>query len=273
MRSSFVLIASFLSVVCGALPKDVSTWGASEVAEFFYREAGANIAPKVIADAGIQGDDLFDGILNDAILEHDLGVNQGVKRAKILKAIENLDREINLSADSIWEWRAANIRLSDFWLMTLINSAPSTLLLWSRFVDSSQGVLDKFDDPIDECNIFWFWLMVIFIPYYPFYSIISANPIGGFAGMVMYFFIFSGLVSNIVSIFAFSKTFPLRMTKEFGGLVAALFCYYILYWFIPRFFMDLWLYFAIYIAIPAQVFFMLLGTLAVVGVAGLLSSK
>jgi len=55
--------------------------------------------------------------------------------------------------------------------------------------------------------------------------------------------------------------------------VAALFCYYILYWFIPRFFMDLWLYFAIYIAIPAQVFFMLLGTLAVVGVAGLLSSK
>ena len=57
------------------------------------KNAGVTVAANAIEKAGIQGDDLFDGLLNDKILEEDLGVDSAHKRAKILRALDALDKQ------------------------------------------------------------------------------------------------------------------------------------------------------------------------------------
>ena len=46
-----------------------------------------------------------------------------LKQKKILKALAVLDHEATKSPDSVWEWRVANLRLSDMWLIPLVWAA------------------------------------------------------------------------------------------------------------------------------------------------------
>lgn len=141
-----------------AKPKgEVSQWDAFEVADFFYQNAGVKVDATLIAEANIQGDDLFDGLIDETVLSVQLGVTRPLDQKKILKVIHDLDKSVSDAPSSLWDWRAANLRLCDMWLIPLYSTSPSFLLIWSRYFDTSEGVLDALDDPVDKCGVVWFW--------------------------------------------------------------------------------------------------------------------
>ena len=249
MRRTLLFVASFACALAKISPADVSTWGSDDIADFFHKKGGVAVEAAKIEAAGIQGDDLFDGLINEKVLE-DLGVSSAFNQNKILKALAALDKDATEKPDSVWEWRVANLRLCDFWLLPLYGTSPGLLMIWSRYFDTSEGVLDALDDVVDECSTLWFWTMFFFLPSYPFYTIVSASPIGGFAGMIIYLVALSRLVIDFGSLFKFFTAFPGRMKKELGGLIPAFVGYYLMYWIMPKFILDLIMYVWIYIGYP-----------------------
>lgn len=231
-------------------PVGVSEWDAAAVADFFYQKAGIRVDAKLIAEANIQGDDLFDGLIDEVVLSTQLGVTRPLDQKRILKAITDLDKTVSDAPGSLWDWRAANLRLCDMWLLPLYGASPSFLLIWSRYFDESEGILDALDDSVDKCGLLWFWTMVIFIPCYPIYSLAAASPIGGFAGTVIYLTALLNFLGNVLSILSFFKYFPKRVQKEIGGLILACVSYYVFWWVSFKFVLDFFFYLNLYVASP-----------------------
>ena len=77
MKVCLFAIALFLAEPVAAkkkVPADISVWTAADIAAFIKNEAGVSIAVDLIEKADIQGDDLFDGLLDAVVLEKQLMV-------------------------------------------------------------------------------------------------------------------------------------------------------------------------------------------------------
>ena len=125
-------------------------------------------------------------------------------------------------------------------------------MIWSRYFDTSEGVLDSLDDVVDSCNPLWFWTMCVFIPNYPFYKVVSEGNLGGFAGVVVYLLTVVRLAENFIALFNFKASLAARARKEVGGLIWATTMYYFFWWFSPKFILDMGLYLSLYIFYPAM---------------------
>lgn len=114
------------------------------------------MSPAKLEAAGISGEALFD--------REDLWGSVGLdarQMKRVETAVSELDAKVSTQPDDVWEWRAANRRLCDCWLVPLLN-APHLASLWLRFFDrddhAAGGGLDSLDDPIDESSAPSFWL-------------------------------------------------------------------------------------------------------------------
>jgi hypothetical protein len=86
------------------------------------------------------------------------------------------------STDTFWEWRsncAENSRISDTWIVPLIND-PRSLLIWLRFFDSS-SFLDLIDDEhVEKSSLPAFAFTWVFVPSYPIFRMVQ-NKISAFS--------------------------------------------------------------------------------------------
>jgi hypothetical protein len=79
------------------------------------------------------------------------------------------------SSDTFWQWRSKcveNARISDTWIVPLIND-PRSLLLWLRFFDSS-SFLDRIDDEhVEKSNLLEFAVTWVVVPSYPIFRMVQ----------------------------------------------------------------------------------------------------
>lgn len=166
-----------------------------------------------------------------------------------------------------WAWRDSHRRLFDQWILPL-SADPRSLLLWARYSDTcvaeavpGLGFLDA-ANVIHASNPFIFHAQWLFFPNLPlFLTVLQLAESASYLDDV--FVVFYGLAAmGDVIIFASTLFVMLRgrfnwyehCTNAANSCMKtvgwSMFCYYILWYFWPKFLSSLWLYFYLYIAAP-----------------------
>ena len=174
----------------------VSSWTATNIAEFFRQEAGVEVAVGAIRRAKLRGERLFDGALDDTALAQ-LGITHEAEQVQIHRALDELGARLTDTPGSTWDWRLVNRRLCDWWVMPLASYAPEVLLVWSRYHSEPSGALGMLDDELDQAGPLWFWTTLMCVPSYPLFRLGSAHPISGLAGTVLHFTLFVRIVCEV----------------------------------------------------------------------------
>ena len=139
----FCLITVFAAaiVAVGAEPKGVDDWTPADTAAFFKKAGGTGVNHElraltaVVTKIGVTPMDMFDGPVNEKVLG-ELGVSSAPEQEKVLAAIEALDKRITESPADFFEWRVANLRVFDTFIMPLVANAPRSLSLYVRGTDA-----------------------------------------------------------------------------------------------------------------------------------------
>lgn len=173
-----------------------SSWTATNIAEFFRAEASVEVAVGAINRAKLSSEQLFDGSLDGAMLSQQLGITLEAEQEQIHRALDELGARLTVTPGSAWDWRLANRRLCDWWIMPLASYAPEVLLIWSRYHNPS-GALGILDDELDQAGPLWFWTTFMLVPSYPLYRLGSSHPIRGLAGTVIHFTLFVRVVCEV----------------------------------------------------------------------------
>ena len=98
---------------------------------------------------------------------------------KLFKALAKLDLQITKNPGDFFEWRTANLRLFDTWIMPLSIGAPRSLALWARYVQagddsgSEETAQEKVDDVVDSSSVVKFWSVVTLVPSYHLWEIVA----------------------------------------------------------------------------------------------------
>ena len=260
MRIVFALTLATIGTVAATSCSNhfgVDDWDADHVAKFFKSKANVKIPPSTLTQYGITGHKLFDGLMTDATLEA-LGVADATKRTKALAAIAELDERLTHQPSDVWEWRLANRRLCDFWVITLWGCAPRSLLIWLRFFDHDDetGALERVDDVIDQMGPVNFWLTWLCVPSLPFARLARQLDLSGYMDTMVYLIAQLWVIAGflVVAIIAF---LPAAMKgpylkqcviSELTGIAYTVLTYYILYPIIPNWLSDACLYFTLVIS-------------------------
>jgi hypothetical protein len=88
------------------------------------------------------------------------------------------------SSDTFCEWRsisADNTRISDSWIVPLVND-PRSLLIWLRFFDKS-SFLDRIDDDVEKSSIIEFAFTCAFVPSYPLFRMVQKQTAFSFSSL------------------------------------------------------------------------------------------
>eukprot|EP00038_Savillea_parva_P021584 m.35499 g.35499 ORF g.35499 m.35499 type:complete len:320 (+) comp5289_c0_seq2:183-1142(+) len=234
-------------------------WTATDLRQFFLDEADVDVSVDKITHAGLRVDDLFDGRLDDRVLEHDLGVTSVLKRKRIIEAARALDSALTAHPRSFVEWRFTNRRLCDFWVLPLTN-APRMFLLWLRYGSPDfTNALEDADDSVDKIPLIDFWVTWTLVPSLPQAVFAGHHNARGMADTVMYIAAILRAMHEAVTAVTVVMTgsthilfAPLR--GEFGLFVWSLFSYHVLYWFWPTIFLDALFYATIYILMPFRLY-------------------
>lgn len=156
----------------------VDDWDSAKIATFFSDQSGHAVTTEAVAAAGIAPVDLFDGMVTSAILTK-LGMTDITAQDKLFKALAKLDLQITKNPGDFFEWRTANLRLFDTWIMPLSMGAPRSLALWARYIQagddsgSEETAQEKVDDVVDSSSVVKFWSVVTFVPSYHLWEIVA----------------------------------------------------------------------------------------------------
>lgn len=167
---------------------EVSSWTATNIVEFFRAEARVEVDVRAVKKAKLSAEQLFDSALTRG---HE------ADQAQLYRALDELDVRLADTPGPAWDWRVANRRLCDWWILPLASYAPEILLLWSRYHGDSSGALGTLDSELDEASALWFWTTLMFVPSYPLYCLGSAHPIRGLAGTVLHFTLFVRVICEV----------------------------------------------------------------------------
>ena len=256
IAAAFVLLAVAVTPVLGNESHfGVDDWTAEDIAKHLKAETKVDVQTAAIAAVGLQGSTLF------AIADVDLS-GLGLKPAEtaaVRRSLVQLMNRVNTKPADFWEWRAANRRLFDDWIMPL-SASPRTLLIWMRFFDSNEAI-EHINDEIDETNIFVFGLQWLFVPSYPLYQVVSkASDEHSYMDELAMFVYGAGILSDIIGwmvIFGKGKGVASVVETSAQQLVLALFLfswalfsYYIMWWIIPLFLKTIVFYIYIYLVYP-----------------------
>jgi len=261
MRFISFVIATIVSEHASAASASVQNWGAKEIETFFRDQC--RVTPDAVKLAKITAQDLFDGILGDESGLEAIGITETLDKKRALACLAKLDKSSSSNPKDLWEWRYANRRLFDMWLSPL-SGAPRILLIWLRYFHSDKDdALDVHDSDIDESNFVTFWATWFVAPNYPFYKIsktfVDKTSYIDEVFKWTYFFKLVGDVFLALTLLAnvgsFIKNLQSRVLVEICVLFWALLNYYIFWWFIPNFLLDIWFGFSIYVVTPILVIF------------------
>ena len=160
-----LLVLLLLSTHCSC--ERVSEWDHAQVSVFVQARTGIRVDPLRLQEAGITGYHLLDNRVSAQQLGF-LGVTSPREQSRIVDAIAQLDREISTNATSLLDWRAANQRLTDYWILPL-SMAPRAFLLWVRFFDAADELhaTAGIDDSLASSPLPNFVAAFVFAPHLP----------------------------------------------------------------------------------------------------------
>jgi len=152
------------------------------------------------------------------------------------------DGDLDISHRNIVEFRKANPRLVDNWIMPLAAIAPRSLLLWGRYfanveneaeqpvVEAVVAAFGKDHDGVDESDV-KFWATFLFTPHFPMWQaanqmdIRSADPWMNYADGVMQFayalLFFSDVLMIIVPIMIIFSPITQALLQHEPGLTTS----------------------------------------------------
>jgi hypothetical protein len=132
--TTVLLTCSLSLVVCSKHHYGVDDWTAEDFGKHFREDAGVDLPTSAILAAGIDGSSFF------AISDIDLAPLrlQPSQQDAVRQSLDKLFVRVNTKPVDFWEWRAANRRLADNWIVPLAIS-PRALLIWARFFDRSDS--------------------------------------------------------------------------------------------------------------------------------------
>jgi hypothetical protein len=170
-----------------------------------------------------------------------------------------LDTKLTNAPGNFYEWRYANRRLCDFWLLPLSN-APKMLLLWLRYTDHDDptGILEELDNVVDQTTFIDFWLTWTFVPSLPQFQLARQLQVAGMADTVIYLVAGSRVLLELLTATAvvMSGSVNLLFVTLRGELwlyTYSLFSFYVFWWFWPSFLLDLLFYSTIYVSARSRI--------------------
>jgi hypothetical protein len=204
---------------------------------------------KDLEEIGVEGPMVLE--LDDSQLLK-LGVPAAEHKKYHAKSFADLKR-IGETPKDVFEWRAANMRLCDMWIVPALFGADWGLI-WARFYDVN-NVIEKHNDEIDETSPLQFWLTWLIAPTYPFWKIANKmNSAHTFVDDVIQYSLAVVMVAEAIGLVALLKDpkgYILNRAR-LGSAKAgwALLNYYVLWWIIPNFLLTMWFYLNVYVLLP-----------------------
>lgn len=219
----------------------VDDWSATDVAEFVKNQTRMDLNTNLLAENGIDGQTLFDDIFDDDLFAR-IGVpSEKNARGKIKASIEKLRLKLSGAPANIWEWRMANRRLCDSWLLPMYSFPTSSLLVWLRYFHVNQtDALAQVRDKIDESTEAAFWSYTVLLPNLPFMKLAFATQMDGLKHYLLRFVAVSALLDNALTLLDAMFTLSLKNIafREIFG-VAFSWLVYLAWPFVPRFIEDI----------------------------------
>ena len=184
-----------------------------------------------------------------------LGVPAAEHKKYRAKAFADLKR-IGETPKDVFEWRAANMRLCDMWIVPALFGADWGLI-WARFYDVN-NVIEKHNDEIDETSPLQFWLTWLIAPTYPFWTIANKmNSAHTFVDDVIQFSLAVHMVAEPIGLLTClfvlkdPKGYILNRVKTGSVRMGwAVLSYYVLWWIISNFLLTMWFYLNVYVFLP-----------------------
>jgi hypothetical protein len=94
------------------------------------------------------------------------------EKAKLLAAVKSKQESIAKAPADVFEWRVANRRMADYFILPLLLSSHATLL-WVRFSSFLHNNLEQVTDEIDDIPSLEFWFKFLVAPSWPLYQVAS----------------------------------------------------------------------------------------------------
>lgn len=224
-------------------PTDVQRW---------FRSHGFLVELKSLEDLGVDGKFALD-LTDDELLK--LGV-LAAQHFKYREKASSTLRAIHDKPKDLFEFRATNLRLCQFWIGPAI-ALSDWGLLWARFFDT-HPVIEWHNNEIDETPLLQFCLTWLVAPSYPFYQI--AKKMDSKHSFIDDALVYSLLLAVVSQVCNFArmfiepvKTLTTRVKVAAFGLAFSTLSYYVFWWMSPRFVLDIIFYLQVYVFIPASV--------------------
>jgi len=263
MRFSLAVLVLLSACACSKGNKDkldgVDDWTSVDIVKWFKTYPGITVNAKDVDMLGIRG---AQALSLSASQLSELGVSISSRDKYKAQADKFLAIKRNKPQD-VFEWRAVNLRLCDYWVLPMILN-PDASLLWFRYWQN-EAKLDEIDDEVDKTDEVQFWLTFLVTPSYPFYLVSKKfESKNSLVDEVIEYSQLSCVVSQVTDIFlAFINGFSTQtLSKELGRVfkarlywsvplwLYALFNYYVLYFLEPSFAYDWQFKIMLYLALP-----------------------
>ncbi len=129
----------------------VDDWTADDIAKHLKQDVKIDVPASAIAEVGLDGSTLY------AVFDLDLaGLRLNPTGSTSVKeSLQQLLHRMNTNPADFWEWRAANRRLFDNWILPL-SICPRALLIWMRFLTATRpsvSFLAHYPISLPSCNV------------------------------------------------------------------------------------------------------------------------
>jgi len=184
-----------------------------------------------------------------------------------------LAARINKTPANFAEWRLANRRLCDMWLIPL-STSPRALLIWLRFFHTDEeSALDIHDSAIDETDLSVFIWQLIFVPTWPLVeSLAKYIDKDTYMDDVFRYVLSVRLGADVLEVIALTmdpfEVFARTIVAEMYGVSSAFFSYYVLWYITPLFLLDFLFYSLVFVGVPLYALFKLMTVVAMLGLIG-----
>ena len=274
-----LLIAAAFAAIAEASPDPygVDNWDASHVQKFL-KKAGVRVKLPQLEDLKVDGSTLMSIESHMDVLDQ-LKLSEKQKKL-VLLAVKHKQDLIAKAPEDVFEWRSANRRLVDYYILPLVALSPQATLFWMGFFDSTSNI-DEVTDKIENMNFITYWFFFWISPSYPLYQTASSLKTSCMTDIIITYSLLAGAIAefavwaSILRIAAKDPKAPIVKFLAFGyvaflmatfffALFGGLFYYYIWYnlsyiiffllpRFINHFLMDLSFNIFIYLVFPCKV--------------------
>ena len=166
------LIAVAFAAIAQAAPDayGVDNWDSTQVQKFL-KKAGVRVKLPQLAELKVDGSILMSIESHMDVLDQ-LKLSEKQKQLVVL-AVKKKQDLIDRNPKDLFEWRSANRRLVDYYILPLVTLSPQATLFWMGFFDSTSNI-DEVTDKIDNMGFISYWFFFWISPSYPLYQTASS---------------------------------------------------------------------------------------------------